>query len=43
MAFGGVATGNINANEADNVAGNISIIGLIPIPIEIEASIGSTV
>jgi hypothetical protein len=27
MAFGGVATGNINANDAERVAGNINING----------------
>ena len=27
MAFGGVATGNINANDAESVAGNMNING----------------
>ena len=31
IAFGGVATGNINANEAQTVAGIIKYKGLTPI------------
>ena len=27
IAFGGVATGNMNANDAESVAGNMSISG----------------
>ena len=30
IAFGGVATGNMNANEVDSAAGNIKYNGFIP-------------
>ena len=43
IVFGGVATGSINAIEADSVAVNISNIGFIPSAIETEASIGKII
>ena len=43
ILFGGVPTGNINANDAEIVAGNININGLISVAIAIPANIGKTV
>ena len=43
MAFGGVATGNINAIEAASVAGIISNMGLIFIATASPASIGNII
>jgi hypothetical protein len=40
IAFGGVATGSINAHEADTVPGSIKTNGCTPIPIAVDASIG---
>ena len=42
IAFGAVATGNINAHDADKVAGIISNNGSTLIAVAIAASIGST-
>ena len=43
IAFGGVATGSINANDAEIVAGIIKYSGLTFIAVAIEAKIGSSV
>ena len=40
MAFGGVATGSINAHEAEIVAGIINRSGCTPMPAAVLASIG---
>ncbi len=43
IAFGGVATGNIKAKEAANVAGNINKSGLTSILTEMPANIGRNI
>jgi hypothetical protein len=43
IVFGGVATGSINAIEADIVAVNISSNGFNPIATDTDATIGSII